>query len=276
MNFRILHIAVLVLGLQVRALAAPTNDPAFEVALAASTNLCFPMGEELTYRAYWGIIPVGAAKVATGWVRDGGRWLIAIRYRMRSAAVISAIYPVDSTLESFIDPVTFLPVRFVKKSQEGRTHKYEVTEFDRQAGLAHWQSFSPDKKKDIAIRGDTRDIVAFTYFMRRSPFVPGRTIESHVLADDKIYAIQLDVLGDDKVEGSGKIGVVKCVKIEPKASFDGYFIRTGRVFLWVAKAAPDYCVKMQAHIPVANISAILAGARVNSDPFNPDWDVNPD
>jgi hypothetical protein len=66
------------------------------------------------------------------------------------------------------------------------------------------------------------------------------------------------------------------VKIEPKASFDGYFVRTGRVFLWIAKSAPNYCVKMQARIPVANISVMLTDARVNSDPFNPDWDVNPD
>ncbi len=269
-------IAVLVLGLQVRALAAPTNDPAFEAALAASTNLCFPMGEELTYRATWGIIPVGAAKVTTGWVRDGDRWLIAIRYRMRSAAVISAIYPVDSTLESLIDPATFLPVRFIKKSREGRTRKHEVTEFDHRTGLAHWHSIFPEKKKQIAIRADTRDIIAFTYFMRRSPLNKGETLESHVLSDDKIYTIKLRMIDDEKIRLDEKIGTIKCVKIEPKASFDGYFVRTGRVFLWIAKSAPNYCVKMQARIPVANISVMLTDARVNSDPFNPDWDVNPD
>jgi len=276
MNFRIWHIVAIVLGLQLRALAAPVGDPAFDVARAASTNLCFPVGEELTYRAYWGIIPVGAARVTTGWRHDGGRWLIAIRYRMRSSSVISAIYPVDSILESLVDPVTFLPVRFIKKSQEGRAHKDEVTEFDHRAGVARWSSLLSGKKKEIAIRGDTRDIIAFTYFMRGSRFDPGSKVESQVLSDDKIYAIQLNVMGDDTIAPSKKIGPVGCVKIEPRASFDGYFVRTGRVFLWIAKSAPNYCVKMNARIPVAGISAVLTDAAVNADPFNPDADVNPD
>ena len=103
-------------------------------------ELWFPVGEKLIFGIRWGLVPVGQAVAWTEWVEENGRWLIAIRLRTKTNKVLSAMYPVDDFVESIVDPVTFLPLRFVKKINEGGTHVDQLTQFDHAARKAVWES----------------------------------------------------------------------------------------------------------------------------------------
>jgi len=223
---------------------------------AQSPSLSFPVGEVLKYKIYWGVVPVGYSSATTAWTEEDGRKLLAIRFRTRTNKVLSKLYPVNDKIESIIDPVTFLPVRFTKNLSEGKYRCHEVTTFDHKNGTATMVSLPDKKEKSYEIDPDTRDIVSFMYYMRTLDFPIGKTVKARVMADERVYDIEIDVLGKDRVKiVDGKR--IPCVKLEPKASFEGLFVRKGRMTLWVSEQKPSVVTRMSAKIPVASIKLVL-------------------
>ncbi len=227
---------------------------------AAPPALWFDVGEELVYSIHWGVIRVGETRVTTEWIEEGGRRLLYVRYRTRSNSFLKHIYPVDDTIEAVIEPVSFLPVRFVKQLSEGSRVTDQVTVFDHAAGVAHWTDNIKNKQKDFEIEPDTRDLVTFMYYMRRNEFTPGEKIEYRVMADEKIYDVFLNVGPVDtmKMEGYGK---VKSVRITPEAAFEGLFVRKGKMVVWVSRDARRVATRIQATVPVADVHINLREVR---------------
>jgi len=219
-------------------------------------KLWFDVGEKITYRIYWGIIPVGESVASTEWIEDEGRRMLAIRFRTKTNKVLSSIYPVDDLIESIVDPETFLPVQFTKRLSEGRYRCDEVTRFDHKAGIARMTRKGREKIKEYKIEPDTRDIATFMYYMRATEMEPDETLEYRVMADEEIYDVFVNTLKVEKVKTvSGKR--IKSLKIEPVASFDGLFVRSGKMWMWISRGEPRIMTKMVAKVPVASIKLIL-------------------
>ncbi len=223
-------------------------------------NLWFPVGERLTYSVHWGVLRVADAVITTDWVRWlDGRPLIRIRLRTISNKFIHAIYPVDDQIDSYIDPVTFLPVRFVKDMNEGRRHELAVTDFDHAARTARWRKkVRTFKDWSLPIAADTRDIPSLLYWIRKDGVSEGVTNHYQVMADDKIY--DLTMVADDNKESLPVPGYkpVPCLEVSPDASFEGLFVRKGKLTVWVSKGAPCLITRMDAEVPVARIRIRLA------------------
>jgi hypothetical protein len=241
----------LVLGLTVGLCrAAETNQP------PEKPKLWFPVGEKLTYKVYWGFIPVAKTEIKTEWIEENGKTLLAIRYRTRSNRVIATIYPVDDRIESIIDPVTFRPVRFSKNLREGRHRYHETTIFDYQRLKATWTSFVKKKEKVYDIEPDTRDLITFMYYMRSKRVKPGDKRHYRVMADEKIYDLYLKIGKKTSVE-LDNIGTVSCLQMVPKAKFQGLFVRKGKVTMLVSRDQRRLCTQIRAKIPVGSIKVRL-------------------
>lgn len=244
-----------------------TNSAASSITLSltntfGSTNSTvipgfnWPVGEKISYRLYWGFIPVGTAAITTDWTNYNGRILLAIRLRTLSNKVIEKVYPVDDVVESFVDPKTLLPVRFMKKLSEGSYRCDETTLFDRTNLVARWTSTRFGTNRVFAIEADTRDIPSFMYYMRSRKFEAGAKEHYRVMADEKIYDLWLNVKKKEKIDLSGYDDVA-CIKIEPDAAFNGLFVRKGKIWAWISTDPRCLAVKMEASIPVANVRALL-------------------
>ena len=216
----------------------------------------FPIGEEIVYTLYWGIIPVGRATVTASWFEFEGRTLLRVHARAVSNSVIAKIYPVDDNLESLIDPATFLPVRFTKKMSEGR-HKYdEEVVFDHVKLKARWKSFKKNTEKTYDIQPDTRDLLCFLFWMRGRPLKENETLKTKVDTDEKIYDLTINTFTIEKVKLSkyGKREGLKCI---PKAEFNGLFVRKGDMTVWVSRDPRAVMLKMVADTPFANVEVNL-------------------
>lgn len=229
-----------------------------DTARADETNaaLWFPVGEGLVYGVYWGFIPVGESIVSTEWINDNGRKLLAIRIISRSNKVFRQLYPVEDFVESIIDPGPFLPVRFTKNLREGSYRCHEVTEFDFHNLKAHSHSFTTGTDTEYSIAPDTRDIVCFMYYARQLSFRPGEDKTFRVMADDRISSVFIRPLEIEVIETDD--GVERyCLKMEPEASFQGIFLRKGRMWIWLATQDPRVITKIVAQIPIATIRIFL-------------------
>jgi hypothetical protein len=234
--------------------ASPTNTPQADALHLPGAR--WIVGERLVYRAYWGLIPVGLAVATTEWIEEDGRRLLRIRFRSRSNRILEKLYPVDDIIESVVDPVTFLPVRFEKNISEGSHRYHEVTTFDRTNNIARWQSLRSGRTRVFPIRPDTRDIPSFMYYMRSHDFKPG-TREHHVImADEKTYDLWINVGKRDTVD-LPVYGDVECLKTEPEAAFEGIAVRKGRAWMWISRDARRLATRIILTLPVATAKVIL-------------------
>ena len=261
-----------------RARAAPAAAAAAAAALLAASPVRaaepapadampgFPVGEELVYRIHWGKIPVGEARATTAWTEWQGRRVLAIRFRTRSNNFLSALYPVDDTIESLVDPDGFRTLQFVKRLNEGSHHYDQTTTFDWTNRTAHWVSKLDGRERRFPIEDDTRDIPTLMYALRAQGFEPHGTRRFRVMADEKIYDMEAVGLGEEKVR-LPKYGRVPCVKVEPKASFQGVFVRKGRMFVWATRDARHLAVRISVEVPVARVWLTLYQVRGPGDDF---------
>lgn len=220
-------------------------------------GLPFPIGETLNYRISWGRIPVGAAEITTSWTTDNkGNRLIAIRSRARSNRAIRRLYPVDSQLESLICPETLLPVRFTKNQREGRRRSHEVTELNYEGNTAIIHDLLKERSREIPLEEKTLDLLSFMYFVRGETFTPGTTTEHRVLTDDKVYDLQINTVNREKVRTAcGKRW--DAFLLVPEAAFEGLFVRSGRMELWVSDENPIRILRADVQVPVAKVRLIL-------------------
>lgn len=220
----------------------------------------FPVGEQLTYKVYWGIFPVAETKVISKWIEEEEeeekRILLAITVTTKSYALLDAIYPVNDFIESVVDPDTFTPIRFSKRLSEGRYRLNEITTFDYEKRVAHWKHLIKNDARDFAIEDDTRDLLSFMYFMRSQRFEPNRTYNYRLMADEKLYDLYINT--KDYVQlNIPKFGVVRCLYVQPEAKFQGFFVRVGKLQVWISDDKRCLCIKAVAKAPVVGTIKLL-------------------
>jgi hypothetical protein len=251
-------------------LVLPVDGPPETPAVpppGAVPDLWFPVNEVLEYTIRWGVIPVGSSVVWSEWVEYEGAWRVAIRMRTRTNKVLSTLYPVDDYIESIIDPVSFLPLRFVKKINEGRNRYDQLTEFDHARGVAVWNSFINERVEEFEIKADTRDVPALLWWLRKDRFEPGTTRTFEVMADDKMYTLTLVPEARERIK-LDRYGRVDTLRIEPQAEFGGVFVRKGRMWAWIGEDARRLAVQIAAEVPVGRVRIVLDRVR---GPGNDAW-----
>lgn len=227
--------------------SATTTNRVFE-----DGGLWFPVGETINYNVIWGGIVVARTISSSEWIEEDGRRLIAIRFRTKSNRAISLIYPVDDLIESVIDPETFLPVRFTKNLREGRYRCHEVTTFDHELGVATLENRREETTRQYGIDDDTRDLVSFMYSMRTASFPVGSRQLFRVMADEKLYDLHVKALKRERIR-LPRFGKVETVLLEPEATFEGLFVRKGKMKLWVSEDDRRLIAKASIKVPVASL-----------------------
>ena len=227
---------------------------------AKRPELWFPVGEKLTYLVYWGIFPVAETKVTSEWIEEENeeetRILLAIKVTTKSFGLLAALYPVDDYIESVVDPATFKPLRFVKRLNECNYHLYEITTFNHKARTAHWKHLIKNDTRDLAIEDDTRDLLSYMFFMRSQKLEPNRTYQHRLMADEKLYDLYVNT-GDYVQLDISKFGLVRCLYIQPEAKFQGFFVRVGKLQVWISDDKRCLCVKAVARAPVIGSFKLL-------------------
>ena len=229
-------------------------------------ELWFPVGEEIDYEIQWGVFSVGDATAKAAWTNCGGRRLLTLTVEGKSNGIVEKLYPVEQFLQTVLDPATFLPISFEKRSREGKRRYHEITTFDHATLKGHWKSLLKDKQKDFDIEKDTRDLMGLMYWIRKEPVKENETRTYHVMTDEKMYELIVEA-GKREPVSLKNYGKVSCLKMEPKGKFNGMFVRKGRMWLWVSDD-PRYTVcRVAASVPVASIKIMLKKVRGPGDDF---------
>ena len=219
----------------------------------------FPVGEQLHYKLFWGVIPVGKASLGTDWVDTGDRVLLRITALARTTSLVRALFPVDDRVESLVDPVTMLPVQYTQVLNEGRKHRNDRIVFDHANKRAVWSDDKSDKAHVLLISEDTRDLLAFTYYMRSKAFDIGTRQVTDVIVDEKLYELTLTGMKRQRVKIKGFKEKFSCLVVQPEAKFGEIFMRKGKINMWFTTDYRRLCAKIYAFLPFADFKACLRG-----------------
>lgn len=258
--------AVLALGVCRSAASASSASPDVLASRAAAmrpsamtTNAAppwFPVGEQLRYRICWGVIPVGEIQSSLSWVEVPGRPLLAITYRARSNRVLRQLYPVEDDMVTTLDPATFLPVTFRMDMRQGSHFRHELTTFDYVAGKAVWKPLDRQKTREFVIDPETHDLLSLMYYVRKDGFHSHSNRTLRALADGKVRDMPVAVDGHEMVPVPGR-GAVDCLRLVPTFNFEGFFVNSGGVTIWISDDARGICTRGRVSLPVGTISAEL-------------------
>lgn len=221
-------------------------------------NLWFPVGEELHYSAYWGVIPAGDLAIGSSWISANGRKLIQLTATVKTKPFVSMIYRVDDYVESLVDPQTFLPLYYYERLHEGKKHTEYSVSFDHAAGRAMCSDLKRGTSRVVPIETHTRDLLSFIYYAGAKTFRVGDEERLAAFVSGKVYELVLVCVAAEEVK-TRLLGVQHCLKMEPRAEFGEVFSHGGRMYVWVTAGARKICPRVVVDLPVANLRATLTG-----------------
>lgn len=219
-------------------------------------DLWFPVGEELVYRLYWGIIPVGKSRVRTFWrdTPDGRR--LVIRYRTTTNRLFDRIYPVDDFAEAVIEPQAFLPDRFTLRMTRRRDACDQTASFDFAKGVCHWHSRCAGSTCTFAIKENSRDLISLMYYLRTAGVRAGERQRWQFAGDRGLVDLGLAGHGIEEVD-LPLLGRVPCLRVEPQADFGGFLIEDGKVTAWISNDDRRLCTRLTIKAPLARVRVKL-------------------
>ena len=253
-TFVIVLTLIAVLNFQPPSIAVVSG--ALSTDILEDGELWFPVGEQLHYKLYWGLIPVGKAELISKWTVQDGKKLLVLQAKAKTNKVVEKLFAIDDFVESIVDPETFLPLEYTQRLNEGKKHTVEKVVFDHDSGVAHYSDELKEIERQIEIDIDTRDVLALTYLMRADGMDIDEKSDYKVLVDEKLWELELSALKDESVK-LPKYGKVDCRKYEPTAQFGGIMNRKGSVKLWFSNDDRRLCAKVSGKVPLAHIHAVL-------------------
>jgi hypothetical protein len=194
--------------------------------LAKGQIVSYKVGERVDYNVHYGVINGGIATLELKMDSFGGKDVWHSVISAKTTGMADVIFKVHDVYESYIDPVTELPVKSVRNIREGRYRKYNEVLFDHKKRTDSTILNSDLTGIHIAQKG-IHDILSCFYWFRNNilPDIEnikkGQIITIMTWFTDELYPIRMKYIGLENIKT--KIGKIKCHKFNPVSE-------TGRLF----------------------------------------------
>jgi hypothetical protein len=222
---------------------APTIDGKAP-ARAPSEVPAWAVGKEvLVYRIEFLGMTMGYARFTFGGkVSIRGREAYHVNVRAWTSNFLSVIYPVNDTIDYYLDVKTLAPLRQEFTRQERK--KDDVAVFDQENGkIVYRYRESGEIRKQVDVPPDVHDPVSVAYYFRARD-LGAEERPRHVYGGRKLYQISSRLLGQQTIEVSGK--PVDTVVIQPVIKREGRLDNKGDLRMWMTADARHVPVRIYA------------------------------
>lgn len=222
-----------------------------------TVNRAFKPGEKLSYSISWSSIV--AAGIAVMEVKEGERTDNGSTYRFssstRSAGVVEVAYPVRDSVESIVDAEGLYSISFDLREQHGKRRRQRRMTFDRDRGTVQFR-LNEDPPQTNAVPPLVQDALSSLYYMRtREDYVIGKQMVVDVHDSGKTWAVEIHVLGREKIETPA--GTFDTIKLKTYPKYEGVFMHKGEILIWVTDDVRKIPVLMKSKISIGSIVATL-------------------
>ena len=224
----------------------PDADPVTIVVARLSEDETFPRDgphwarsrEELVYRVEFLGITMGYARFTfLGKVLLSGREAYHLRVRAWTSDLLSVLYPVDDTIDYYLDTETIVPLR-----QENRKSRKEddVAIYDQEKGRIVYRYRKDGKiRKKVDVVPNVYDPVSAAYYFR-SRDIRVEEKARPMYAGRKLYEISAKPLGFERIRTDR--GEFDTIVVQPVIRREGKIENKGDLRMWMTRD--------ERHIPV--------------------------
>lgn len=141
---------------------------------------------------------------------------------------IEIFYTLNNQLETYINPTTNEPVRFIRSLRENKYRKDESITFN------HKELTAERANKKVKIVRNTQDVISILYYTRSlsvENLKPGQYFQIPYFLDDSIYQSRVIYLGKEQVKTHK--GVYNCIKLKPLVLIGNVFNDTYPMTIWL-------------------------------------------
>lgn len=221
----------------------------------------YKAGEKVSYIVHYGPINGGIASLELKKDTFAGKEVIRSYFLAQTTGVADALYKIKDVYESYMDPLTELPVKSIRNIHEGRYRKYNVVLFDHKSRADSAILTSDLTGKHITQKG-IHDIISCFYYFRKHflatgyNFKKGEIISIMTWFSDELYPIQLVYVGMDEVKT--KVGKIKCFKFNPVTEVGRLFKTNEDASFWFSADKNCLPVKVRFDIFVGAFTVDLS------------------
>lgn len=177
----------------------------------------------------------------------------------KSTGLLDIFFNVDDNYETYIEKSTGLPLKFVRKIDEGGHKKDRFIEFDQNSNKATVHDLKHSKVEMHETKPNVQDLLSVLYFLRNKidpeTIAKGDELNINMFFDNDNYKFKTVFLGRETIKT--KFGKVKCLKFRP-------YVQAGRVFkeeesltFWISDDANKIPIKIKAKLSVGSLEADL-------------------
>lgn len=217
----------------------------------------YKVGEKVIYTVHYGVITGGTASLELKSETFNGKEVWHSKLLAKTTGIVDAIFKVLDIYESFIDPVTELPVKSIRNIREGRYRKYNEVLFDHKTRADSAILTSDLTGIHITPRGIHDILSCFYYFRNHILPVDSNLKKDEVITittwfTDELYPIRLRYVGTDEIKT--KAGRIRCYKFNPVTETGRLFKTEEDVSFWFSADKNFLPVKIRFDIFVGAFS----------------------
>ncbi len=212
-------------------------------ATCEKQSLAYQAGESLKYKVYynWTAVWMNAGNV-TFTVNNAqldGQDVLHMVAEGRTAKGFNWFYKVYDRYETYMDPSSSQPLKFIRDVNEGKYTKYNEYTFrpnqsevliNKRTRMGKVQA----ENETLSVPSCTQDMLSAVYYTRNvdySNMAVGEKIYVELLVDGEIYSAYLKYLGKDQLKT--KLGKFKCAKFAPSLIEGDVFEGDEEMIIWV-------------------------------------------
>jgi len=231
-------------------------------AFTSGQEFSYQPGEKANYAIHYGVVQGGIATLELKPDTFMGKETYRCVFLGKTTGMADAIFRVKDIYESYIDPVTELPVFSIRNVQEGRYKRYNEVIFDHHSRADSAILTSNLTGVHITEQG-IHDILSCFYYFRNhhlpeyNKLKKGDMITIMTWFTDELYPIRLRYLGTDEVRT--KVGRIKCLKFNPVTEKGRLFKTEDDVSFWFSADKNYLPVKVRFDIFVGSFTAEITG-----------------
>jgi len=227
----------------------------YSTAEPAAADIDVPWkGERLVFEISWFKLKGGTAVIE---VSEGaevqGRKVHQISAVTNSNQFVDKFHKVRDRVDSFVYTDNLSSFRFKVHQEEGRFRQDKEIYFDYAKGTAAYTVGKETSYYPIPIF--LQDALSSLYYLRTRELVIGNSVLIDVFEDKKLWQVEVQVLGKERIVTPA--GEFDTVMVKPLLKFEGIFQRKGEVYVWLTDDSRKMPVRMKSKIKIGSVFADL-------------------
>lgn len=222
-------------------------------------NDSFKVGEWFEYRVHYLVFNASYASLELRNDTINGVPVFHTKGYGKTIGLARLFFKVEDYYESYFNPKTGMPVRFIRNINEGGYTKNIEINFDHKQKTAEVLDKKTNEIKYFDIKPNTQDMMSAFYYLRN--FFPKENLEVNesfsvnMFFDNENYEFKLKFLGKETLKT--KFGRIECLKFRPVVQSGRVFREKESLTVWISNDKNQIPVRIQADIAVGSIKMDL-------------------